>query len=179
MNSVMILLKNYENAAILITTLIAGAWIQFVLTNYFRAFKLKRQFSKGNRGEKKAEQYLKSHGFKILGEQSHLQPKMWIDGTPVTFSIRADFLVRKKGRKGIVEVKTGKSVNPASKNTRRQILEYSKYYDIDDIYLFDADAKVLHSVHFSPKKTRTALLYWSSLVLVLITGLAFFIYWNY
>jgi hypothetical protein len=44
---------------------------------------------------------------------------MFVVGERTPFKVRADFLVSKKGHKGIVEVKTGdKAINPASRETR-------------------------------------------------------------
>ncbi len=135
--------------------LLIGAVLYQYISRKLNSWLLKRRFKRGAKGEETARRFLVKKGFKILGAQSSLNPKMWVDGQKTSFNIRADFLVSRKGRKGVVEVKTGKSApNPKSSATRRQIFEYSQYYQVDDVYLFDAEVNKLHEIKFeknSPK----------------------------
>jgi hypothetical protein len=138
----------------LVFVFIIGAAFYRHITLKINAWVLRRRFKRGAQGEVTASKYLLKHGFKILGAQTDINPVIWVDGEKVSFNIRADFLVSKNGRKGVVEVKTGKSAtNPKNSATRRQILEYSTYYGVDDVYLFDAEKMKLMEIKFGTKGT--------------------------
>jgi hypothetical protein len=69
------------------------------------------------------------------------------DGEHVTFGLRADYLVARKGRRYIAEVKTGRLAPRLSHGpTRRQLLEYSAAFDVHGVILVDADAETLTHV---------------------------------
>ncbi|MBF0432658.1 MAG: hypothetical protein HQK83_15340 [Fibrobacteria bacterium] len=162
------------------TAFITGALIYRSAAAYFSGIVLRRKFRRGEKGEQKAGKYLKAHGFKILGYQSALRPHMLVDGKKVSFSIKADYLVKRHGRTGVVEVKTGKKApNPASSSTRRQILEYSMYYRVDDVYLFDAETETLHEINFPrsaslPQRrssSKAGCLVYSALLIAITAGI--------
>jgi hypothetical protein len=116
---------------------------------------LARRFLRGSQGEHQAKFYLKKKGFHIDEEQVITQGVITIDDRPVTYNVRADYLVSKNGRRGVVEVKTGsKAVDPLYRPTRRQLLEYSALFDADDLYLFNADQKLLHRIAFDKERAR-------------------------
>ena len=140
---------DYQVLIPVILLLVAGAGSYRFIARTAKAWRLKRRFKRGAQGELSASKYLVKHGFEILGAQTDIKPKIWVDGEEVTFNIRADFLVSKNGRNGVVEVKTGSSApNPKNSATRRQILEYSCYYGVDDVYLFDAEKMKLMEIKF-------------------------------
>ncbi len=86
--------------------------------------------------------FLKRKGYRILQEQAALDGCFLVDKKAYKFQVRADFLVSKKGKKAVVEVKTGKkSINPAYPDTRRQLLEYAALYEADEIFIFSCYLK--------------------------------------
>ena len=134
----------------------AGVVLYHFLFHSIRSFFLKRRFSRGAEGEKEAKEYLLGHGYHIHEDQASRCMRMLIDGSVREFNIRADFIAEKNGRTCIVEVKTGGSVtDPASTATRRQLLEYAVSYDVDDIFLFDADSGILHKIELPTVRIRT------------------------
>ncbi len=124
---------------------------------------MRRRAHRAQAGEDRAREYLLRHGFTILEEQATLHPHMWIDDTRTEFTVRADYVVRKHGRRGVVDAKTGTHApDPASSDTRRQLLEYARCYDVDDVHLFDAERDRLRKIRFdSSGRRRSAVrLFW-------------------
>jgi Holliday junction resolvase-like predicted endonuclease len=135
---------------IFLVALVLGAIIFCYFERSFENWRLRRRLKRGVQGEGTARAFLKKHGFTILAEQVELTSHMWIDGQKTTYSVRADFLVKKGSRKGIVEVKTGtKAIDPVYAQTRRQIFEYARLYEVDDVFLFDAENEVLKNIQFT------------------------------
>lgn len=128
------------------------------LRGWLRKSAIKRRFKRGFRGESIARDYLKRNRYKILGEQVEVEGAMKIDGEEHSYSVRADLLAEKRGRTAFIEVKTGKkAIDPLSRATRRQLLEYVALYDVDEALFFDAEHKKLMRIEFpglknTPKK---------------------------
>ena len=93
-------------------------------------------------GEAGAFALLEREGYAVLERQV---PGSWTvraDGEPVTFGLRADYLVAREGRRYIAEVKTGRLAPRLSHGpTRRQLLEYSAAFDVHGVILVDADVQ--------------------------------------
>ena len=136
-------------AALAIAAVLGGlAWR--AVTRAWRKWKTQRRFRHGARGEEKARAALRRRGFEILEEQARRFPLMYVGGKEESFEVRADYLVRRKGRRAVVEVKTGtRAPDPTYRNTRRQLLEYARCYDVDDIHLYDADSDTLREIRFA------------------------------
>ena len=129
---------------------IAGAFLAWHAYRALRNFAMRRRFARGAQGEEKARVYLLKHGFSITDEQHKLSAHMFVDGEKTDFTVIADYLVKRKGRTGIVEVKTGtRAIDPASRETRRQIFEYFHLFDVDDFYFFDAENERLMTIRFA------------------------------
>jgi hypothetical protein len=98
-------------------------------------------------GEHGASALLERAGYAVLERQV---PGSWTvraDGEPVTFGLRADYLVARKGRRYIAEVKTGRLAPRLSHGpTRRQLLEYRAAFDVHGVILVDADAETITHV---------------------------------
>ncbi|HEX4447984.1 MAG TPA: hypothetical protein VH044_14650 [Polyangiaceae bacterium] len=98
-------------------------------------------------GEVGAFALLERGGYAVLERQV---PGSWTvraDGEPVTFALRADYLVARDGRRYIAEVKTGRlAPRLAHGPTRRQLLEYSAAFDVHGVILVDADAGTITHV---------------------------------
>jgi hypothetical protein len=141
-----------------------GALLYRALSHAWRRRRIAKRFKRGSQGESAAKRYLLSHGYKILAYQAELSPRMWIDGEETGYRIIADFIVEKRRRTAVVEVKTGsKAIAPAGTDTRRQIFEYYHLFGTDDFLLFDAEHEKLHSIGFaaetSPRSTTAAWVY--------------------
>lgn len=100
-------------------------------------------------GEVIAEKLLKKKGYQVIDRQVVGEWWMWIDGEEVEIQVRADLLVKRKGRLYIAEVKSGRMViDPTFPATRRQLLEYRMVFDVDGVLLVDAENQQLHMVDF-------------------------------
>ncbi|MBI3567265.1 MAG: hypothetical protein HY084_03550, partial [Gemmatimonadetes bacterium] len=73
-----------------------------------------------------------------------------VDGDPVPFVVRADYLVERDGVRSVVEVKTGAVADAGARETRRQILEYAWVYGVSEVHLFNADDRSLQRVSVPP-----------------------------
>jgi hypothetical protein len=98
-------------------------------------------------GEQGALSLLERGGYAVLDRQV---PGSWTvraNGEPITFGLRADYLVARQGRRYIAEVKTGRLAPRLSHGpTRRQLLEYSAAFDVHGVILVDADAETITHV---------------------------------
>lgn len=132
----------------------------------------RRRLHRAQKGEHRAERFLRSHGFEILQAQPSCSPWFFVDDARVDYGIRADFLVRRGGKKAIVEVKTGSHApDPRSSATRRQLLEYAHCFGADDIYLFDAETGSLKHIVF-PHITPTPIPRLATLIMGILAGMA-------
>lgn len=112
-------------------------------------WRTRRRFRRGIQGEQRALVQLEHLGFTILEDQASRQIEMEVDGVKLPVNVRVDYLVERRGRRGVVEVKTGKvATDPTSTATRRQLLEYSLAYDVDEVFLYDAEARRLQEIRF-------------------------------
>jgi hypothetical protein len=107
------------------------------------------------RGERDAEELLRSLGYTIEARQA---PALWTvvcDGVGHDIGLRADLLVRRGRARFVAEVKTGK-VAPrlTTSATRRQLLEYRVAYDVDGVLLVDVEAGRVRDVEFPLAATR-------------------------
>lgn len=139
---------------------------RFLVLNQQRQ-RMKHSRQQGYDGEERARRFFKKEGFSILEEQITQKGSVLVDGEELSFLLKADFLVSRAGRTAIVEVKAGaKASRMSDRATRRQILEYSYFFDVDDFYLFDAEKGDLKLVEFEPK--RVSRTYWAPFTLFLI-----------
>ena len=98
-------------------------------------------------GEVGAVALLERRGYAVLERQVPGSWTVHADGEPVTFGLRADYLVVRQGRRYIAEVKTGRLAPRLSHGpTRRQLLEYSAAFDVDGVLLVDADSGAITHV---------------------------------
>ena len=107
-------------------------------------------------GEDRAERLLRAHGYKSLERQAVQPWDLQVNGETHRVRLRADFLVGRKQRRYIAEVKTGKHVaNLVHGPTRRQLLEYSHAFDVHGILLVRIDEAAIDEVVFpSPRHTN-------------------------
>lgn len=96
------------------------------------------------RAEEEAERALERLGYVVEARQVHQTFDLWIDGAPVEVWCRADLLVRRRRRRYVAEVKTGRVADPTHPDTRRQLLEYQLAFGVDGVLLVDmAERRVL------------------------------------
>ena len=101
-------------------------------------------------GEHGAFALLGRAGYEVLERQVPGSWTLLADGEPVTFGLRADFLVARAGRRYIAEVKTGRLAPRLSHGpTRRQLLEYGAAFDVHGVILVDADAETITHVEIN------------------------------
>lgn len=159
-----------------------GAFFFHKLSSFFRARTITRRRERGEEGEVIAKKFLLKHGYDIIQEQPRHSAALLVDGEERKYEVRADFLVERKRRRYIVEVKTGKvATNPASSNTRRQLLEYSRIYDVDGLLFFNAESKKIMTIAF-PGDERTSnnaamieAFLWGGIIGAGVTAIAFLV----
>jgi Holliday junction resolvase-like predicted endonuclease len=129
------------------------AWIE--------ATRVRRRLRRGVRGQRRARTYLEERGFDILAEEHELRAEMEVDGERVAYTLRIDYLVRRRRRTYGVEVKTGEqAVDPCYRATRRQLLEYSQALPVavDGLLLLDMEQPRLMEVRFPALRRRRSAL---------------------
>lgn len=122
-----------------------GVW----LSAQWQQWVIRRRERIADKGEVDAVRLLKRAGYKIVGQQVARRWSLDLDGESVSFEVRADLLVEKKGKILVAEVKTGgRAPDPLYPATRRQLLEYLLVFGGDRILLVDMDARRIHEVVF-------------------------------
>lgn len=122
---------------------------------YYQSFKIKKRIKKGLVGEQQAFKFLEKNNYKVLDAQIKLSHTFWINEEKVTVDIAPDYLVKKKGKRFLVEVKTGESVGDMyNASTRRQVLEYALVNPYDGILLVNMIDKSIQEIRFSFKSRK-------------------------
>ncbi len=99
-----------------------------------------------------AASLLSRAGYSVVGRQVKGSYDILIDGHPFSISLRADYIVERRGRLFVAEVKSGElapSLETAA--TRRQLLEYRIAFVVDGVLLVDGEAGSIHEVVFFVK----------------------------
>jgi hypothetical protein len=126
--------------------------------------RLRAQWVRAERGEESAERLLVRGGWSIEGRQVSTRYDLRVDGEPSSVLVRADYIVRRGGRRYVAEVKTGRlAPRIETSSTRRQLLEYRIAFGVDGVLLVDADAARVSFIEFPwlparPRMSRT--LFW-------------------
>ena len=103
----------------------------------------------GRRGVDRALALLDRHGFEILEREVAATGLVQVDSRLEEYAVRADALVRRKGRVYVAEFKGGPSAaSIRNRATRRQLLEYACVFGTDGILLVDANAGRVQYVRF-------------------------------
>lgn len=149
----MVFLDINHNLYLIIIIFLLGGLLSLILylktRDYINNRKAKKRSVTSKRAEKKAEKWLKRNGFQIIEKQQSRPLIIQTGRTSHRYLIRTDFLVKKGGRKYIVEVKSGrKNSYITNRDTRRQLLEYYLAYQTYGIILFDMEHKKFSEVKF-------------------------------
>ena len=136
-------------ALLLAVALVVAQWLGHRFTRWNRRRKILQRVHRAGDGERIARVFLEDAGFAIEGAQVAADYDLEVDSAKITVSVRADYLVRRGGKRYVVEVKSG-AVAPRIQTpaTRRQLLEYQVAFAVDGLLLFDAEAQELHAVTF-------------------------------
>jgi hypothetical protein len=128
-------------ASIYAVVLFVGRWLE--------RLGLRRRTRRASEGEKEAALLLERHGFAVEATQAVTRYAIEVDGMPVDVTVRADYLVSRRGERFVAEVKTGRLAprleTPA---TRRQLLEYQHAFAAAGVLLVDADEQSVRRVEF-------------------------------
>jgi hypothetical protein len=111
--------------------------------------RMRRQARRALAAESWAAHLLKDAGYDVVGAQVRGSYELSIDDEPVTIVLRADYVVTRRGRRFVAEVKSGElapSLETAA--TRRQLLEYRLAFDVDGVLLVDGEIGRVHRVLF-------------------------------
>lgn len=164
----------------LLVLLVLAVVVAFTLglRRWFDRRARRRRGARAERAERNAAVLLEARGFQVLGRQVRQSWSLQADAEEVQFTLVADYLVQRGGRRWVAEVKTGeRALDLRHGPTRRQLLEYRQAFAVDGVLLVDTEGQSLRSVHFrEPPGARRA----SSLLVFaagLVAGLSLAGYW--
>lgn len=113
-------------------------------------WRLAEQAARAGAGEALAEKLLTRAGYRIEARQAVERWRVTVDGAAHEVGLRADFVVARRRRRFVAEVKTGQDApDVAAPATRRQLLEYRCAFGVDGVLLVDAEARRIHEVDFA------------------------------
>ena len=142
-----------ENIVLIFILFICGGIFCLVLfikiSNWLRTRRLRKRFSKSRQAEKEAEKILRKNGYAIIDAQKS-KPLLITMGDKIhRYLVRIDYLVRKRGKVFVVEVKSGEKIPYiTNRETRRQMLEYYLAYQPCGILLLNMKNKNISEVKF-------------------------------
>lgn len=135
----------WVTAGFALAIVLLRAWLK-ARTASFRA---RRRADRALRGEDAAVDLLERAGYRIEARQVGTRWPIRVGGEEVEIALRADYLVRRGGRRWVAEVKTGEQAPSLSHApTRRQILEYRHAFDVDGALLVEPERGAVTEVHF-------------------------------
>ncbi|MGQ9474151.1 MAG: hypothetical protein ACUVRN_08920 [Candidatus Caldatribacteriaceae bacterium] len=118
--------------------------------------------------EKRSARFLERRGFEIVGEQVEKYAVMEIDGQKIPYTVRADYLLKKRGKTYIAEVKTGSQVaNCLQPHTRRQLLEYYLVYRPQAVLFVDGEEEKIEKVVFPYQNKNLGRWVWTLILFLL------------
>jgi hypothetical protein len=134
--------------------------------------RLRRQSARAQAGEVRALSLLARRGFRVTARQPSERWSVQRGDEEHTFTLRADYLVERRGLRYVAEVKTGQDApSLAARATRRQLLEYHCAFAVDGVLLIDAEAGTVDEVSFRLPAARPRPL--RPLLIVFVIGLSF------
>ena len=156
---------------IIIIGLLLFILAKYKIEQFNKKRKQKRRFARGLLLENKAWGFLQDRGYSIVGEQEICYHRYTVNNRNFESKIILDYVVQKKGKKYIVEVKSGKSaISIQDKNSRRQLLEYDFVIENDGIFLLDMENRVMNLVKFYSKEDNQNLNFYKFLLIIAVLG---------
>ena len=131
-----------------VACLLLGILILRTFRERWRAASLRRRSQRGRWAEGAAESVLRRAGYDIVERQAVRLYDLRVDDDDVPIRLVADLLAERRGRRFVVEVKTGEETRANHPETRRQLLEYLLAFDVDGVLLLDMDRKEIHQITF-------------------------------
>jgi hypothetical protein len=132
-------------------------------------WRLADQAARATAGEALAEKLLARAGYTIEARQATQRWQVLVDGEATAVTLRADFVVTRKRRRWVAEVKTGNDApDVAAPATRRQLLEYRCAFGVDGVLLVDAEARAIPELRFQLPATARPRPLWPLLVALAI-----------
>jgi len=126
-------------------------------TTWIERWRLTRRAERAASAESWAAHLLREAGYDILGSQVRTSYVLGVDRRRMVIGLRADYVVGRRGRTFVAEVKSGQhapSLETAA--TRRQLLEYLVAFDVDGVLLVDGETGTIAQITF-PTETRLRL----------------------
>ena len=139
-------------------------------------WRLRRRWSHARAVERQAARLLEDFGYTVLARQIETSYALLVDGEETQVPLRADYLVSRRGRQFVAEVKSG-NLAPRldTAATRRQLLEYLVAFQVDGVLLVDGEQREVHEVTFpmssSPSREVSSARFAIYVVLALLVAL--------
>lgn len=131
---------------------IAAALFAMYIVYIVKRAVISARIKRGLKAEKEAVDFLSERGYKIEGYQQEFEYSFIADGEEVNVKLRPDYIVRKRSKRYIAEVKCGNYVSSLySRETRRQLMEYYFNIDVDGILLVDMLNRNIIEVEFKSR----------------------------
>ncbi|MBK3519801.1 Dna2/Cas4 domain-containing protein [Carboxylicivirga marina] len=168
---------NQNHIIFLLLALIIMALAYFIIKNkvskYFKERKVKKRFERGNKLEQQAKNFLKNKGYTIVDYQSTYEHRYMEDGEVQCTEIQPDYIVKKNGKKYVVEVKSGTTaISARNRNTRRQLLEYDYVVENDGVFLLDMENRSLKLIQFKSKAEKRSGKLLKAVIIIALIGIA-------
>jgi hypothetical protein len=140
-------------AAIALLVFVLVEIVRAKVRRWLVARRLRLQAGRALAAETWAARLLARAGYAVRGSQVRAAYDLWIDGRRLSIELRADYVVERRGRSFVAEVKSGQlapSLETAA--TRRQLLEYSIAFAVDGVLLVDGESGTIHEVVFPAER---------------------------
>ena len=170
-----------ENSIFIFTAfgLLLGVILTVIVSRSLKTRLYKKRASRAKHAEEAAFDLLEKKGYEIVEEQKRAPLTFRIDGERTETVVIADYIVKRKGRIFVAEVKNrdldGRMLDPG---IRRQLLEYFAAFEADGVLLVDMIKRKIHSVGFEKTAKRSNIILWfiiavllSIIVLMTLTAL--------
>ncbi len=124
-------------------------WITRRIASLRASWRAKYRTRRALASERDAEPLLRDLGFSVVERQARRHYQLLRDGEPFEVELRADFVLRGRGRRWVADVKTGAAApRLTTQATRRQLLEYRVAYEVDGVLLVDMAEGLVHTIDF-------------------------------
>lgn len=138
-----------EVLVVVVFTAVAAIVVWHFAARHWRTARRRKRAYRARRGELVARDLLEQWGFTVLAAQVPAVCEYWCDGRMLEASLRADYLVERRSRRYVAEVKTGSVVTSLDHApTRRQLLEYQIAYRTEGVLLVNVERGELQNVRF-------------------------------